>query len=124
MKVVHHLYINRFYFFIREKEIKEDVENNRITLSINPSTDSNKDMLFRYFENDPQMVTIQEREFSPNLGRMSFYILVNPKLIHNSLEDNGKLNTRITLVISYNKFIKTDCVESTIRDLKLEELIS
>ena len=59
MKVVHHLYINRFYFFIREKEIKEDVENNRITLSMNPSTDSNKDMLFRYFENDPQMVTIQ-----------------------------------------------------------------
>lgn len=120
MKVTLHLYINRFYFFIREKEIKEDVENNRITLSINPFTDSNKDLFFRCFGNDVQMVTIQEREFSLNLGRMSFYILVNPKLIHNELDDMGN----ITLVISYSKFIKTDCVESTIRDLKLEELIS
>ena len=119
MKIVYHLYINNHYFYVSQSEIKEDTENKQITLNITPFTDINAGILTDDFLTPPNIITIQEREFSPNLGRMSFYLLVNPQLINNSLDDNGNA----TLVISYSRFIRTDCLESTIRDLKLEELI-
>ena len=120
MKIVYHLYINNHYFYVSQSEIKEDTENKKITLNITPFTDINSGTLIDDFLTPPNIITIQEREFSPRLeDRMSFYLLVNPQLINNSLDDNG--NT--ILVISYSKFIKTDCMEAAIRDLKLEELI-
>lgn len=121
MKIVYHLYINNHYFYVSQSEIKEDTENKQITLNITPFTDINAGVLIDDFLTPPNIITIQERQFSPRLeDRMSFYLLVNPQLINNSIEDKGN----IILVISYSRFIKTDCMEATIRDLKLEELIS
>ena len=120
MKIVYHLYINNHYFYVSQSEIKEDTENKQITLNITPFTDINAGILTDDFLTPPNIITIQEREFSPRLeDRMSFYLLVNPQLINNSLDDKG--NT--TLVISYSRFIRTDCPESTIRDLKLDSLL-
>lgn len=132
--------------------LKEETLDSKITITISKWTDSLKEILPKDLESLPELINIEEkihvhvhkssltsRGITPELNHL---VILNPKIISYEYENssirqregtNKKLmpikedkedNTgNIILNLSFTKMIKTNNIESTIRDIKLDTLL-
>lgn len=126
MKITRHLNIEGHYFYINEIDSLEESEDRQITVSIITFTSKNKEVLLSDLKKNLKTLSIQERKFNsdPQCGWLSidgllFYLLLDPK-VSSITNDSGN----VVITFNFSRLVKTDNLEATLRDLKLEQLIS